>query len=107
MEKKSFITRLLSGTDAAEKLPSEVIEHEVGLPYQATAMPKKLAVEHAHGVITRAIENHRGEETRLLDEINVRMEELRQVRVTLDALSSAYSILHKDREHPAIAPPLT
>jgi hypothetical protein len=106
MSKKSFISRLLSGANATEDSPREIIEHEAELTYE-TAAPKKLAVDHAHGVISRALESHREEEARLLREINTRMEELRQVRVTLDALGSAYTILHKDRETPALAPPLT
>jgi len=68
---------------------------------------KKLAVEHAHGVINRALETHRAEEARLLHEINVRLEELRQVRVTLDALNSAFAILDEDKRVPALAPPIT
>lgn len=112
MTKQSFISRLLGGADLIEDRPVDIESIDEPGAGQSLAIPDKaahkpvLAVEHAHGVIERAIAAHRSEEARLLDEINVRMEELRQVRVALDALGSAYAILHSDREKPATAPPM-
>lgn len=112
MTEKSFIRRLLGGADLIEDGPVDLERIDEPGAGQSLSIPDKpahqpiLAVDHAHGVVARAITAHRAEEARLLDEINVRMEELRQVRVALDALGSAFVVLDADKANPARQPPL-
>lgn len=105
----NFIQRLLKGAD--EGLPGYV--GEVG--YVETDYPNSIqleppretfAVEKLHGVVSGTLNKLRDDEKRLVDDINYQMEKLRQVRVSIRAVESAYVVLDADMQNPAAQPPM-
>lgn len=63
----------------------------------AKPVAQPLAVEHAHGILERALAKLDQEELELAQTIADLSERLRQVRVTQKALTSAYNELSADR----------
>jgi hypothetical protein len=116
----NFVSKLLRRADAAtSELPAFVFDDDEISRELASQLDKHafdadppaeprevLAVEQAHGFVTRAIEHLRSDEARLVDEINTRMEKLRQVRVTLTAMSGAHDVLSADLSNPPAELPM-
>jgi hypothetical protein len=103
----NFIQKLLTRTDDAmvSEFPAFIYD-PTEAPTPAPPAREVLAVEHAHGVIVKTMAALRDEEKTLVDEINSRMERLRQVRVTLRAVGNAHDILEADMQNPAAEPPM-
>lgn len=79
----------------------------VDAAFEPVEAPREVfAVERLHGVVSGTLDKLRNDEAQLVNEINYRMEKLRQVRVSIRAVESAYSVLDADLQNPAAEPPM-
>lgn len=62
---------------------------------EAQAEVRPSHIERNRAAVGKALETYAGTERRLVDEIAARTEELRQVRVSISALSQADSVLEQ------------
>lgn len=102
----NFIQKLLTRTDAA--MPHDVVYVETDYPEEKPLEPSRevFAVELLHDSVSRTLARLQRDEQTLVDEINYRMEKLRQVRVSIHAVESAFSVLDADMNRPATEPPM-